>query len=157
MSLLYYDPRFLEHDTGSRHPERPSRLVQIVRQLERTQLIEQFVRPRVAIARTGGTFALVHSTDLVARVAQFAEAGGGRIEADTIVCPASYDVARLAAGAAVDAVRRVVGGEDTQAMCLVRPPGHHALPDVAMGFCLFNNVALAARIRCSRNLGSIGC
>ena len=78
-------------------------------------------------------------------MAQFAAAGGGRIEADTIVCPASYDVARLAAGAAVDAVRRVVGGEDTQAMCLVRPPRHHALPDVAMGFCLFNNVALATR------------
>ena len=60
--------------------------------------------------------------------------------------PESYDVARLAAGAAVDAVRRVVAGEDRNALCLVRPPGHHALVDAPMGFCLFNNIAVAAAV-----------
>jgi acetoin utilization deacetylase AcuC-like enzyme len=75
----------------------------------------------------------------------YAAGGGGRIEADTVVSEQSYDVAALAAGAVLDAVRRVVQGEDQSALCLVRPPGHHARPAGAMGFCLFNNVALGAR------------
>ncbi|HEY2892920.1 MAG TPA: histone deacetylase, partial [Pirellulales bacterium] len=75
----------------------------------------------------------------------YAASGGGRIEADTIVSPRSFDVARLAAGAACDAVRQVVSGVDKTALCLVRPPGHHARPHDAMGFCLFNNVAVAAQ------------
>jgi acetoin utilization deacetylase AcuC-like enzyme len=87
----------------------------------------------------------VHSAEYVARLQQYAAAGGGRIEVDTVVCPQSEEVARLAAGAACDAVRRVVSGEDRTALCLVRPPGHHARPPDAMGFCLFNNIAVAAR------------
>jgi acetoin utilization deacetylase AcuC-like enzyme len=72
--------------------------------------------------------------------------GGGRLDPDTAVSPASFDVARLAAGAACDAVDRVLAGEDKTALCLVRPPGHHALPERAMGFCLFSNVAIAASV-----------
>ncbi len=79
-------------------------------------------------------------------VGEFIRRGGGRIEVDTVLSPGSLEAALLAAGAVRDAVGRVVGGEDTTALCLVRPPGHHALPAAAMGFCLFNNVAIGARM-----------
>jgi len=144
MTLLYSDPRFLDHDTGA-HPERPQRLEQVVAHLRRTGLDAQCSRPDwqpVADA----ALSLVHTPQYVAEVAEFARRGGGRIEEDTVICPASYDVARLAAGAAANAVTRVVAGEDRQALCLVRPPGHHALTDAAMGFCLFNNIAVAANV-----------
>lgn len=72
--------------------------------------------------------------------------GGGQADPDTLVTDKSFDVARLAAGAVCDAVERVVGNDDRRALCLVRPPGHHALPDRAMGFCMLSNVAIGARI-----------
>ncbi len=143
MTLLYYNPTFLEHETG-RHPERPERLVQIVRQLERTGLDARCVRPTWEPA-TIDQLAQVHEPGYAAEVETFARHGGGRIEEDTICSPRSYDVALLAVGAVRNAVERVVRGEDTQALCLVRPPGHHALRTAAMGFCLFNNVAIGAR------------
>src|SRR5262249_37251587 len=71
--------------------------------------------------------------------------GGGRLDPDTVVCPASLHVALAAAGACVAAVDAVVRGNDKNALCLVRPPGHHATPSHSMGFCLFNNIALAAQ------------
>ncbi len=144
MTLLYYDPIFLEHQTGS-HPERPERLQAIVRQLQRSGLWQQCPRPAWPAVSTD-RLAPVHDLHYVKRVRQFALAGGGRIEVDTVVSPASYDVAIMAAGAVCDAVERVVSGEATSALCLVRPPGHHALRDSAMGFCLFNNVAIGARL-----------
>jgi acetoin utilization deacetylase AcuC-like enzyme len=73
-----------------------------------------------------------------------AASGGGQPDSDTVVSLQSYDVALLAAGAACDAVDRVIAGESKTALCVVRPPGHHALADRAMGFCLFNNIAIAA-------------
>src|SRR5437899_2555513 len=75
---------------------------------------------------------------------QVAEAGGGYLDADTVVSPKSYDVALLAGGACVAAVDQVVSGNGKRALCLIRPPGHHATPERSMGFCLFNNIALAA-------------
>jgi acetoin utilization deacetylase AcuC-like enzyme len=75
-----------------------------------------------------------------------AKSGGGELDQDTVIGPGSYDVARLAAGAVCDAVDRLVAGEDKRALCLVRPPGHHALLNHGMGFCLFNNAAVAARV-----------
>jgi|SRR6185295_1716132 len=145
MTLLYYDPVFLEHKTGTGHPERPERLIQIVRQLERTGLSDRCTTPAwapVSPARLGR----VHDLEYAAAVQAFAAAGGGRIEEDTVVSTESYDAALRAAGAACDAVERVVRGEDASALCLVRPPGHHALRDASMGFCLFNNVAIGARL-----------
>ena len=143
MTLLYTHPLFLEHRTGT-HPERPERLIQIQRHLERTGLDVRCRRPTWKPA-TAAQLAAVHGPDYAASVEDFCAAGGGRIEDDTVCSPRSFDAARLAAGAACDAVKRVVGGEDTQALCLVRPPGPHALRDEPMGFCLFNNVAIAAR------------
>jgi acetoin utilization deacetylase AcuC-like enzyme len=74
-----------------------------------------------------------------------AKSGGGEIEHETTVSPATEEVARLAAGCVCDAAERLVRGEDKQALCLVRPPGHHAMFTHAMGFCIYNNVALAAK------------
>jgi len=144
MTLLYYDPRFLEHQTGD-HPERPERLIQVARHLERTGLDARCRRPAwevVSDERLGRVHSLRYAADLLA----FEQSGGGRVEADSVVNAGSVEVARLAAGAVCDAVERVVRGDDKSALCLVRPPGHHALYDSAMGFCLFNNVAIGARL-----------
>ncbi len=150
MPLLYTSSTFLEHQTGG-HPERPERLLAITRQLERTGLARQCACPAwkpISAER----LARVHEPGYVARLRQFCVAGGGRIEEDTVCSSRSYDAALLAAGAACDAVERVLAGPEKQALCLVRPPGHHALHDAAMGFCLLNNVALAARTA-TRELG----
>ncbi len=144
MTLLYYTPAFLDHDTGQ-HPECASRLLPVVRQLHKTGLHFPLVRPEVPPI-TPARLERVHAPEYVQTVRHFAEQGGGHLDADTIVSPKSFDVALLAAGAVCDAVERVVRGEDARAFCLVRPPGHHALPRRAMGFCLFGNVALAARL-----------
>ena len=144
MTLLYTNPVFLEHQTGD-HPECPERLVQISKQLNQTGLIDSCVRPNWSPASTG-RLELVHSPEHIAAVRAFAERGGGQIEADTVCSGRSYEVACVAAGAVCDAVERVVRGEDRTALCLVRPPGHHALVNAPMGFCLFGNVAVAARV-----------
>jgi acetoin utilization deacetylase AcuC-like enzyme len=143
MTLLYSDPRFLDHVTG-RHPENPTRLAHITRRLDESGLADGCLRPTfdpISLER----LKRVHEPAYVAEVAEFVRRGGGQLEADTVVGPKSYEVALLAAGAVADAVERVVRGEDTTALCLVRPPGHHARPAAAMGFCLFDNVAIGAR------------
>jgi acetoin utilization deacetylase AcuC-like enzyme len=150
MTLLYYDPQFLEHDTGRGHPERSLRLQQIIARLDSAGLLSQCVRPAWRPA-SRSRLELVHEPGHVDRVAALAARGGGHLDPDTVVCPASAGVAQLAAGAACDAVDRVVAGEAMTALCLVRPPGHHALPERAMGFCLFNNVALAAQVAISEH------
>jgi acetoin utilization deacetylase AcuC-like enzyme len=142
MTLLYYDPRFLDHDTGA-HPEQPERLRQIIAQLEAGDLLDRCTRPQWQPA-SRQRLQRVHEPGHIDRVAALAVAGGGRLDPDTVVSPASFDVAALAAGAACDAVDRVLAGESKTALCLVRPPGHHALAERAMGFCLFNNIAIAA-------------
>jgi acetoin utilization deacetylase AcuC-like enzyme len=149
MTLLYRDARFLDHETGN-HPERAIRLRAIESHLERHWLTAQCRQPSFEPCdRT--TLALVHDPAYIEDIRVFARAGGGHLDADTVCSPASFDVAALAAGAVVDAVGRVVAGEDTTAFCLVRPPGHHALVDRAMGFCLFNNVAIGAMAAVQRH------
>lgn len=143
MTLLYYHPCFLDHETGL-HPERAARIRGIPGRLEQSGVHAQLSHPTwkpVTRSRLGRTHALRYIDEVWA----YAKSGGGEIESDTVVSPASYDVALMAAGAACDAVERLVRGEDRQAVCLVRPPGHHAVTSHAMGFCLFNNIAVAAK------------
>ena len=144
MTLLYYDPIFMEHVTGD-HPERPGRLLPAVRHLNFVALDSSCGRPSWEAA-TVERLSYVHTSQYIESLRRFADAGGGLLDADTVVCSRSYEVAIKAAGAVCDAVERVIAGEDNTAFCLVRPPGHHAMPDHAMGFCLLNNVAVGARV-----------
>ena len=148
MTLLYRDDRFLLHRTGS-HPECPERLKSIHAMLQRSGLQNRCVLPEVLPADDADILR-VHPEHHLRNIREFAADGGGRIEVDTVMSPESAAVATLAVGAAVDAVIRVVGGEDSTALCLVRPPGHHAVPESSMGFCLLGNAAIAARTAVQR-------
>jgi acetoin utilization deacetylase AcuC-like enzyme len=143
MTLLYHDRKFQQHDTGV-HPEHARRLVAIDAELKARGMVDRCLLPNWKAA-VPATLQRLHHPHYVEGLQQLAEAGGGRIESDTVISERSFDVAAYAAGAVCDAVKRVTGGEDRSALCLVRPPGHHARPKSAMGFCLFNNVALGAR------------
>jgi acetoin utilization deacetylase AcuC-like enzyme len=142
-AILFTDPSFLRHETGP-HPECPERLRRILAHLVETELDQRFDRGGVVPA-TPEEIGRVHDADYIRQVEEWARAGGGRVEVDTVMSGDSYDAAVRAAGAAVGAVEDVVAGAHRRALCLVRPPGHHALLDAPMGFCLFNNVAVAAR------------
>ncbi|WP_075086548.1 histone deacetylase family protein [Mariniblastus fucicola] len=144
MTLLYYDPIFQEHDTGD-HPENAARLSITIRQLNLILMGDSSTRPSWSAASVD-RIARVHEKIYIDGVRDFAAQGGGRFDQDTVGSKASYNVAINAVGAVCDAVERVVRGDDQTAFCLVRPPGHHALHDRAMGFCLFNNVAVGARV-----------
>ena len=144
MTLLYCPPCFLDHETGN-HPERADRIRHLPERLAAAGLSAQCRTPEFQpVSRQ--RLARVHSPAYIDEVWAYAKSGGGYIEPDTVVSPASYDVALMAAGSVCDAVERLVRGEDTQALCLVRPPGHHAMVNHAMGFCMFNNIAVAARL-----------
>jgi acetoin utilization deacetylase AcuC-like enzyme len=143
VTLLYTDPLFQEHDTGNRHPETARRLTAVVEHLDKTGL---------ATKCSAGTYkplaeeqvTRVHSAKQIQAVKQLAEQGGGHLDNDTPVSSASFRVALAAAGACVAAVDAVMRGPQRSALCLVRPPGHHATPTHSMGFCLLNSIALAA-------------
>ncbi|MBI1249140.1 histone deacetylase [bacterium] len=141
-NLFYHHDRFLLHKTGD-HPESPNRLTTCMEHLRQQNALSSWQTPEFSAANIGH-LALVHDTDMMHLAKQLCLRGGGMLDADTAVSPNSYDVALLAAGAAVDATRRVVQGEAKNAFCLIRPPGHHATPSESMGFCLFNNIAIAA-------------
>jgi len=140
---LAYSEAFLGHETGARHPERADRLRAIVAQLRASGTWDELGVWEPAEADEA-TLELIHSATHVARVREFIARGGGHIDADTVASAGSWAAALRAVGGAVEAVKRVSDGDLDNAFCLVRPPGHHATPDQAMGFCLFNNVAIAA-------------
>lgn len=161
-TALIYDPIFLEHITPRRHPEQPLRaeraieLLKALGWLERAGLVQ--LAPRAA---TGDELAAVHSREYIQEVktaveqAAVQEAAGGRRSSffapETFVSACSYEAAASAAGAPLTAIDAIMRGEVDNAYCLVRPPGHHASRADTIGFCLFNNVAVAARYALDRH------
>jgi len=145
MTALIADPKCVRHDTGFGHPERPERFTAVYDALKSAGLLAKMERiePR---AVTAEDLQLVHQPryleiaehEITSRLPQLSTG-------DTAICPASWDAARVAAGSALAAVDAVVDGKVANAFCLVRPPGHHASADTGMGFCILNNIALAAR------------
>jgi acetoin utilization deacetylase AcuC-like enzyme len=144
MTLLYTSPYFLRHETGN-HPENAHRIEAIPRRLEASGIAAK-CRQRDWSPVSTQRLSRVHSPGYAEEVRALGKLGGGDLDPDTMIGPESHQVALLAAGAACDAVEQVVSGEDNTAFCLVRPPGHHAVTNRAMGFCLFNSVAVAASL-----------
>ncbi len=141
---IVYDEKYLEHSTGA-HSERKERLVAIMDYLKEKKILSNLrsLKPRPAPL---DALRKVHSDDYINYAKNRCAAGGGLLDAgDTVVSRQSYDFARLAAGGVLTAADAVMEGEVKSAFCAVRPPGHHAEKNQAMGFCIFNNVAVAAR------------
>jgi acetoin utilization deacetylase AcuC-like enzyme len=142
-TLLFTHDACIEHDPGPMHPECGDRLRAIRERLAQPDFADLEVRiaPRAAVEQ----IARVHPLDFVEELlAAMPERGYVRIDADTVVSPASREAALRAAGAVCAAVDAVMAGEAANAFCAVRPPGHHAEPRAPMGFCVFNNVAIGA-------------
>src|SRR4051794_11994027 len=161
-TALIYDPIFLEHITPHNHPEQPGRVQVAMQVLEALNWLERdglvVMPPRAAGV---DELAAVHDRAYIQRVKAAAEEvaleeqySGHRTRffaTDTYVSAQSYAAAIKAAGAPLTAIDAIMNGQIDNAYCLVRPPGHHALPDEAMGFCLFNNVAIAAKYAIERH------
>ena len=142
---LAADPNVTRHDGGPGHPEQPARFSVVINRLESTGLMLDLIRLPVRSA-TDNELTLVHTRDYLELVNREASLGRHQLSTgDTDVCPDSSDVARRAAGCALCAVDAVFSDTVENAFCVIRPPGHHASAARGMGFCLFNNVALAAR------------
>jgi len=150
--LLFTHPDMSLHDNGAGHPERPARLGAVLQALEGCDL-----HRRAAEEAADADLLRVHPQAYLDRIAGAEPARGVRqLDPDTWMGPGSLRAGRLAAGAAVQAVRAVLAGEADRAFCAVRPPGHHAEPDQAMGFCLFSTVAVAARAAQAAGVRRIG-
>jgi acetoin utilization deacetylase AcuC-like enzyme len=143
MTILFTHPDCLRHEPGPGHPERPERLTAVLRALDDPDFAT-LDRREAPLGELEG-IARVHPAGFVsALLAAVPESGRARVDADTVMSPGSGDAALRAVGAIVSAVDSVMRGEATTAFCAVRPPGHHAEPEQAMGFCLFNSVAVGA-------------
>ncbi len=143
MTLLCYDSIYLEHETGD-HPESAERLQAVWKHLTDIGLDAECASEPWPLA-TNEQVARVHDPSYIDVIKQSAEGGGGRIEADTMMSELSHHIAMHASGAVCFSVEQVLAGKHKNALCLVRPPGHHARPRNAMGFCLFNHIAVGAK------------
>ena len=145
---LVYDPIYLEHDTGD-HVENSQRLLAVMSYLKETG-IKGKLTCLPSRSASLEELQMIHTPEYISYVKSKAEKGGGWLDPDTIMSPESYEAALYAAGGLMVAVEALMKGEVDNACALVRPPGHHAIHDRAMGFCIFNNVAIAAKFATSK-------
>ena len=149
-TALIYHPIYLLHGAFG-HPEKKERLIAILEKIQSEKLDVEFITPKPA---TVTQIAAIHIGRYIDQVKAICEHGGGHLDVDTILSQYSYDAALMAAGGAITAVDAVLGEYDS-AFALVRPPGHHALPNRGMGFCIFNNIAIAAKHAQARGLEKV--
>ena len=147
---VVWDPAYLDHVTDAGHPDHPRRLELLYRQLKDPACNRRFatIAPPVA---TDEEILRVHSPTYLAQVKATASMDMSALSADTLTCDRSFQVAAMAAGGTIEAVRQVIAGSLSQALVLARPPGHHAERTRAMGYCIFNNAAIG-----STNVSVIG-
>ena len=145
MSLVafYTDPLFVAHETGTGHVERPARLGAVAEAASRRD-VSPHLLPVPCPPASLDDVAVVHERGYLEAVAHLCEEGGGHLDLDTVVSEVSFEAALLATGAGLDAVARIDAGEAATAFVAGRPPGHHARPAEAMGFCIVNHVAVVA-------------
>ncbi|MCZ7643727.1 MAG: histone deacetylase [Planctomycetota bacterium] len=148
--LIVQDPLFKKHRTPDGHPERPARAGALDAVLEDAARRSGAALER-ARAASDEELQRVHAQAYVERIKRFCAEGGGALDADTHAVAESFEVARHAAGAAIQLVEYLLEGRGRAGFAAVRPPGHHAGPDYPMGFCLFNNVAVAAAHACAKS------
>lgn len=144
-TAIIHHPIFREHDTGPGHPENPSRYQVVMDALRGDAALWSSLVEVQAREAPRGDIQAAHSPQLYKHVERVVSEGTGYLDADTVVSMRSFDAARHAAGAPCQAIDLIMKGEVNNAFVPVRPPGHHATEERAMGFCLFNNVAVAAR------------
>lgn len=143
-TAFVYHPIYLEHLTGSWHPERPERLATILKAVETSGLKETLVNLTPSACPLEHVRA-VHTERLIKMIEKLSGPSLRNIDPDTVVSEKTYEAALYAAGAGVAAADAIMEGTAANAFCAVRPPGHHAESDRSMGFCIFNNIAIATR------------
>ena len=152
-----HDIRYQLHDTGPYHPEMSERLTAIHKGIEDAGLLDRLVQ-LAAVRADMEWITAVHEPYYIRRFEEICLSGNRSFDhADNQICVETYETAFLAAGGVIDAARRIMEGELNNAFCAVRPPGHHAETNQAMGFCYFNNVAIAARyLQKAHGIGRVG-
>src|SRR5215208_2156449 len=143
-TAIVHHPIFQQHDTGPGHPETPSRYKVVMEALRSDATLWPTLVEVQAREAARGDIQAAHSPQLYKHVERVVSEGRGYLDADTVVSMRSLDAAKHAAGAPCQAIDLIMTGEVSNAFVPVRPPGHHATEERAMGFCLFNNVAVAA-------------